>query len=215
MTHKFWDKRARKYDQTFAQNDAETTRTVSELLDLLSERDQLLDFGCASGNFSLELAPYVSLIHGYDSSSKMIQLALKKARASRHSNIEFFNGATFTDAGINGQYSVIIALNVLHLVEDVSSTLERLHELLVPGGTLVAQTPCLKERSISVRSMISIAQLLGMAPAINHLGFRELESDFQKAGFTIVDSKLWERDTATSWTVSKKKLLSFENTSRQ
>jgi 2-polyprenyl-3-methyl-5-hydroxy-6-metoxy-1,4-benzoquinol methylase len=43
-------------------------------------------------------------------------------------------------------YSVILAFNILHLKQDVDKVLDRIKELLAPGGLLISKTVCAGEK---------------------------------------------------------------------
>ena len=72
MTAKFWDKRAQKYNDEIEKHDAAYLQTIESAKSLLSRSDVVLDLGCASGEFSVDIAPYVRSVHGIDTSTKMI-----------------------------------------------------------------------------------------------------------------------------------------------
>ena len=74
MTAKFWDKRAEKYDDVIQKHDAAYDQTIASAKSLLSTSDVVLDFGCASGEYSLDIAPVVQGVHGIDASTKALQL---------------------------------------------------------------------------------------------------------------------------------------------
>jgi 2-polyprenyl-3-methyl-5-hydroxy-6-metoxy-1,4-benzoquinol methylase len=42
---------------------------------------------------------------------------------------------------------VILAFHVLHLLEDTQEVVQRMHELLKPGGLFVSATACMGEKS--------------------------------------------------------------------
>ena len=77
----FWDKRARKYDARVTRHDELYDKTIAQAGSLLAAGDVVLDFGCASGEMSLELASYAQQVNGIDSSPKMIELARRHRTA--------------------------------------------------------------------------------------------------------------------------------------
>ena len=74
-----WDQRARKYDDAIKIHDDIYDKTIESTKALLSGSDVVLDFACASGEISLDIAPYIQRIHGIDTSAKMIELARNKS----------------------------------------------------------------------------------------------------------------------------------------
>ena len=129
MTAEFWNRRASKYDARV--RDGDYRRTLESTLQFIGDGDAVLDVGCGSGEYSLDLAPKVLTVHGIDTSTKMIDLALEKARKAAVANVQF-SAKDVLDRQLDGtSYSAIVALNVLHLVDDVGDSLRRVRCL--PG----------------------------------------------------------------------------------
>lgn len=204
MTAEFWDKRARKYDDAVRKHDAVYDRTIASVRSLLSTSDVVLDLGCASGEYSLDIAPFVQRVHGIDTSTSMIALATKKARARSVDNVTF-DTADVLDRSLDAHgFTMVLAFSVLHLVDDMRSVLCRVNELLPTGGLLVSQTPCLSESSFLFKLFIGLAQKVNIAPPILSLTALELEAAIAGAGFDIVESEIWDRKKAVHWIVARK-----------
>jgi len=159
----FWDKRSKKYDDNIKKHDSLYEKTIDSTKSLLTNSDVALDFACASGEMSFDLAPHVQQVHGIDLSGKMIELANQKARDRQVDNINFSQIDVFDQKLVSNTFSAIIAFNIFHLLDDPPKVLARLNDLLPTGGLLISQTPCLGERSWLFRSLISLAQKLGLA----------------------------------------------------
>jgi len=204
MTAEFWDKRARKYDDAVRKHDAVYDRTIASVRSLLSTSDVVLDLGCASGEYSLDIAPFVQRVHGIDTSTSMIALATKKASARSVDNVTF-DTADVLDRSLDAHgFTMVLAFSVLHLVDDIRSVLCRVNELLPTGGLLVSQTPCLSESSFLFKLFIGLAQKVNIAPPILSLTALELEAAIAGAGFDIVESEIWDRKKAVHWIVARK-----------
>ena len=204
MTAEFWDKRARKYDDAVRKHDAVYDRTIASVRSLLSTSDVVLDLGCASGEYSLDIAPFVQRVHGIDTSTSMIALATTKARARSVDNVTF-DTADVLDRSLDAHgFTMVLAFSVLHLVDDMRSVLCRVNELLPTGGLLVSQTPCLSESSFLFKLFIGLAQKVNIAPPILSLTALELEAAIAGAGFDIVESEIWDRKKAVHWIVARK-----------
>jgi len=89
MTAKFWDKRAQKYNDDIEKHDGVYMQTMESMKSLLSTSDIVLDLGCASGEFSLDIASRVQRVHGIDTSTNMIAIATKKASDRSVDNVTF------------------------------------------------------------------------------------------------------------------------------
>ncbi len=200
----FWDKRATNYDNNIQAHDAQYDKTITHTKSFLKPTDKVLDFGCASGEMTLDLVPFVERIHGIDISAKMIELATQKAEQRRIHRATFSQMDVFHPQLVPGSFSAILAFNVFHLVEDAPKVLARLHDLLDEGGLLITQTPCLGERNLLFRTLINFAQKTGMAPAITSFTTPDLEALVKQHQFDIVESKLWDKAYATRWIVAQK-----------
>ena len=78
MEATFWDKRSKNYDDNIGQHDALYVKTIHRTKSLLTNADLVLDFACASGEMSLDIASHIQQLRGIDLSVKMIELANQK-----------------------------------------------------------------------------------------------------------------------------------------
>ena len=203
MKATFWDKRSKKYDDSVKKHDSLYEKTIDSTKSLLTDSDVVLDFACASGEMSLDIAPHVQRVHGIDLSVKMIELANQKAHDRQVDNINFNQTDAF-DQRLDS-FSAIVAFNIFHLLDDASKVLARLNDLLPTGGLLISQTPCLGERGWIFRSLISFAQKVGIAPLIRSLTIAELESLVSSSNFEILETKIrWDKKILLQWIVARK-----------
>lgn len=205
MTAEFWDKRAEKYDDAVRAHDTAYGRTVASAKALLSPLDVVLDLGCASGEYSLDIAPFVQRVHGIDTSTNMIALATKKASERSIDNVSFDSVDGFDRSLDAHGHTAVLAFNVLRLVEDVRAVLRRVNELLPAGGLFVSQTPCLGDGSLLFKLYVGVARRMKLAPPVLSLTVLELEAAIRRAGFDIAESEVWERKKSVRWIVAKKR----------
>ncbi len=200
----FWDKRSKHYDDNVKKHDSLYEKTIDSTKSLLTNSDVVLDFACASGEMSLDIAPHVQRVHGIDQSIKMIELANQKARDLQVDNINFDQIDAFDQRLVSNSFSAVIAFNIFHLLDDAPKVLARLNDLLAAGGLLISQTPCLDEWSWFFRSFISLVQKLGLAPTIRSLKIAELESLVSSSIFEISETEIWDEKNAVQWVVARK-----------
>ncbi len=205
MTAKFWDKRAQKYNDDIEKHDAVYSQTIESTKSLLSTSDVVLDIGCASGEFSLDVAPRVQRVHGIDTSSNMIAMATEKASERSLDNVAFNSTGVFDRSLDAHGYTAVLAFNFLHLVEDIHAVLGRINKLLPTGGLLISQTPCLGERGLLFKVFVGFAQKVKIAPPILSLTVPELEAEIAGADFDIAESKDWDPKNAIHWIVARKR----------
>lgn len=201
----FWDGRAESYDDGIRKHDGIYEQTISYTKSFLNSSDSVLDFGCASGEMSLDIAPHVQDAHGIDTSGKMIDLAGQKASDRQIRNTKFSQFDVFEPSLKAQSFSAILAFNIFHLVNDAEATLARLHDLLTPNGLLISQTPCLAGRAWLFKTLIGFAQRVGYAPKIRSFTPTELEGLVSAHRFEIVDSQMWDEANQVQWIVGRKR----------
>ncbi len=205
MATNFWDKQAKKYDHAIRKHEADYYRTIAGVKSLLSASDAVLDLGCASGEYALDIAPFVRSVHGIDLSSNMIALAAKKTSDRSAANLTFDAVDVFDRSLDARHFTAVLAFNVLHLVGDIRSVLRRINDLLPTNGLLISETPCLGEIGFLFRSVIALAQRVNLVPRILRLTVLELETAIESVSFDIVKSEAWSRGKAVRWIVAKKR----------
>jgi 2-polyprenyl-3-methyl-5-hydroxy-6-metoxy-1,4-benzoquinol methylase len=136
----------------------------------------------------------VKEIHGIDISSKMIEAAKGKADERKIENIDFAQATIFDERYRRESFDVILALNIMHLVEDTQKVMQRINELLKPGGLIISSTACLGEKKTFLSILLSIPIFLlikiGIPPYLRSFKIPELEDSITKENFQIVETHL-------------------------
>jgi 2-polyprenyl-3-methyl-5-hydroxy-6-metoxy-1,4-benzoquinol methylase len=189
----FWDKAAEKYAKSPIDDIEAYNYTLGRTRSYLTATDRVLEVGCGTGSTALLLAGNADRIVASDISPKMIEIAKEKAHAQGISNVEFVTADLLDDANDNGPYDVVLALNVLHLVEDTSAAIRRINSLLRPGGTFISKTVCQSDQGAPlkfrlIKIVLPLMQLLGKAPFVKFMEVKELEDLITSHGFEIVES---------------------------
>lgn len=184
---RFWDKIARKYAKDPIKDMAGYERTIDRVESFLKPEDTVLEIGCGTGTTALRLAPKVRQLLATDASSEMIAIAREKAGAMARSSIEFKVAAVGDLPWGEGTFDVVLAFNVLHLIQDRHAVLDRVARLLKPGGLFISKTPCLSEMNPLIRLAVPIAQWFGKAPHVSFFSARQLGADIAASGFSLVE----------------------------
>ena len=104
---------------------------------------RILEVGAGTGGLAAHLLPLLERgLHSYvfsDVSQSFFNAAMQKLAAFPEVRFQVLD---LEQSGIEqgfepGQFDVIIGTNVLHAVADVRASLQRVHSLLAPGGTLL------------------------------------------------------------------------------
>lgn len=190
---KFWDKAAEKYAKSSIGDIDSYEYTLGRTKSYLKESDHMLEVGCGTGSTALLLSGSVAHITASDLSGNMIAIAGSKAREQGVSNVRFIASDMFGDSIGQDTYDVVLALNLLHLIEDTPAVMKRLSDLVNPGGYLISKTVCKpgKGTPFKLRLMLMALpamQWFGKAPFVKFMEIRELESHVTRAGFKIVET---------------------------
>lgn len=199
----FWDRRAKKFNEK-AQEDDSYTRVVGVLAKYLQEDDTVLDYACGTGVVSFKIAADVKEVHGIDTSAGMIDLAKAKAREAEVDNVQFSRRTLFDDKLNIESYEVVLALNILHLLEDARQAIQRVSDLLKPGGLMVSVTPCLGEAGFIARTFLPLISKVVALPYLRKFTVSELTDLVQDGGFHVLESEVLD-GTILSWFVVTRK----------
>jgi ubiquinone/menaquinone biosynthesis C-methylase UbiE len=202
---RFWNRIAKNYDKHSDKKRASLLETIAYIKPHLDPEDRVLDFACGTGEKALGVAAGVRSIHGIDLSPLMIEKASAKVADRQIDNARFSQTDLFDATLEPGSYDAIMAFYILHLVDDPARVLERIHELLAPGGRLICETPCLGESGIWVGWLIALAGKLGFLPTVRCFGIDELRSAITSAAsFQQVESKCVGKSRTHLFLVAKK-----------
>jgi 2-polyprenyl-3-methyl-5-hydroxy-6-metoxy-1,4-benzoquinol methylase len=153
----FWDRHAEGYSKRPVSDEAVYQEKLRVTREYFRPDMEVLEFGSGTGSTAIAHAPYVKHIRATDISSKMIEIAQGKARAA----------------------------NVLHLLEDKEDIIDRVYQMLKPGGVYVTSTPCLGDNMRFFKFVGPIGRFLRLLPLIRVFTRKQLEDSITNAGFEI------------------------------
>ena len=190
-TQIFWNKQTKKYDYNERQFEPVFKEVISKTKEYLSTSDEVMDFGCATGTKTLELAGATKQILGIDISDEMIREATKKKNELKIMNASFTHGTIFKNDFKKASFDKIISYGVIHLLEDSEKVIQRIHELLKPDGVFISTTACLKDKMALKNRLEFSAYLLikrlGLFPLqLNMLKTNDVEKLIMNGKFQIV-----------------------------
>ena len=145
-TQKFWDKQAKRYDSSEIQFDSVYKDVITKTRKYLNIGDYVLDYGCATGTKTIQLANGIKYVHGLDISTEMINEAIKKKDKANIRNITFSQGTIFNNNFEKATFDNVIAYGIIQLLEDKEKVIQRIYELLKPGGLFISTTACFKDK---------------------------------------------------------------------
>jgi 2-polyprenyl-3-methyl-5-hydroxy-6-metoxy-1,4-benzoquinol methylase len=196
---KFWDRFAKYSARQEEKIQLTDNRDYVSALKHLNVDDVVLEYGCGTGLLSNAIADGVKEIQAIDISAKMIEVAKSKARERRVENVTYTQTGIFDQRFRTESFNVILAFNVLHVLEDAQDSVQRIGELLVPGGLLISATPCLGQKSKSVfwrillfplRIVLFLAGKVRIVPRIRFLKISEMDGLMASGGLQIVETEI-------------------------
>ena len=205
----FWDRASKNYDKTEERFEYIHSKSRENTKKYLNGSNIVLDYGCGTGTTSCEIANRVKEIHAIDISSKMIEIAKRKAVASKVENINFVQTDIFDKRYKKESFDVILAFNMLHTVIDPQVVMRRIYELLKPEGLFISVTPCLREKmAFLVNIQIQLVRILckiGVIPIpIRRLKSSELDDLVVNGGFQTIDTEKLYKGASSYFVVAKK-----------
>jgi hypothetical protein len=85
-------------------------------------------------------------------------------------------------------YTVVLAFNVLHLQQDLNKVLQRINELLIPGGLLISKTVCAGEKFSLVTCLMKPFSKLGILPHVSCFSLAQLQASIRQNQLKIVET---------------------------
>jgi 2-polyprenyl-3-methyl-5-hydroxy-6-metoxy-1,4-benzoquinol methylase len=134
---KDFDKEAASWDENPGRvklaNDI--AHTISKQIVLTPEMD-VMDFGCGTGLFTIQLQPLVRSITGIDSSQSMLDIFNMKIAKMNLSQVntrlvDLDNGDTLA-----GNYDLVLSNMTLHHIKEIAPLFEQFHKVTAPAGYL-------------------------------------------------------------------------------
>jgi ubiquinone/menaquinone biosynthesis C-methylase UbiE len=199
----FWDRIALRYARDPIRNVPAYEATLADILSRLGASDRVLEVGCGTGTTALRLAPHVGQLTATDASGAMIAIARAKAADAGLQNLTF-DVAPAEASGPPAMFDAVLALNLLHLVEDLPATLTALRARLRPGGLFISKSACIGEMAAPIRWALPVMRMLGKAPPVQVFRTAQLESAVACAGLVVEASRTSPRAPHARYIVARR-----------
>lgn len=206
----FWDRIAARYARSTIADMPAYTHTLERTRSYLRSEDRVLELGCGTASTALELAGNVAEIVASDVSSKMIEIGRDKAADRGVTNIRLI-AADIGDLALGpGPYDVVMAFNVLHLVDDLPAALAHIRDLVKPGGLFISKTICLGDEGVPLKirlflKLLPLMRLVGLAPDVRFFPVDQLDGWVRAAGFEIIEAGNFPASPPRRYLVARKR----------
>jgi len=184
---KFWNRIAPRYARAKIGDEAAYQRKIEITQRYFTPEAQVLEVGCGTGTTALRHAPHVGHILATDIAPSMLDIARDRAAEAGAPNVEFRHAALETLEIAPESFDAVLALNLLHLVEDRTAAIAKLAGALKPGGVLVSSTACLNDGLRWVGIVLPLVRAVGYAPRVAFLSGDTLRADMLAADLEIVE----------------------------
>ncbi len=143
----FWDNVSGIYDLYQILNRKANNGAASICASYISKSDLVLECACGTGIMTRIIAPKCRKIVATDFSKKMLRQAKRKLR--NHKNIKY-RYADITDLKFrDGAFDVVVAANVIHLLNEPEKAMSELHRVVKSGGVILIPTYISQEANSS------------------------------------------------------------------
>lgn len=201
---RFWDFLAKTYAKTPIKNQQAFNKMIENIRKHVNKTDNVFDFGCGTGTYSIAITGKVNTIHATDISKKMLSIACERASSRGIDNINFEHLEIFDKKLHSESYNVVLAFNILHLQPDLNKTLHRIYDLLAPGGLLISKTACVGESFSFAMHLMKPLSKLGLMPHVNVFTFDQLQTSISLSQLKILEADENMGDSMEYFVVAQK-----------
>lgn len=181
----FWDNVAGIYDIFANFINGKTHKILcSKVKEEISSTDEVLECACGTGLLSGIIAQNAKSLVATDFSEKMLKKASKKHNS--HTNIQFQKGNILQIEYPNESFHVVVAANVIHLLEEPFKALAELDRVCKKGGKIIIPTYMNKNNKEKTNVFANIVGKAG-ANFKRQFTFETYKEFIQEAGFENVE----------------------------
>ncbi len=203
-SEKFWDRIANMYAKQSISDVATYQYRNQKIKSMLHSDNMVFDYGCGTASMSIDLSGHVREIHAIDISSKMLEIARHRIDEKGVKNIKISKSSLFDLDLIPNLYDVVLAINILHFIDDINPVLNRIGQMLKPNGLLITETPCMGEHRRFANKLMYYFGKIGLIPKLNMLTFDDYENSIVESGFNIICKKNLSKTPRDYFVIAKK-----------
>ena len=181
----FWDRVAEKYSRSPVPDEALYQHKLAVTQRYLNDDSEVLEIGCGTGTTAVHHAPFAKNIRAIDLSKNMISIAREHAREAGVDNVQF-EVARVDELQVDDEsVDVVLALSILHLLDDREVAINDAYRMIKPGGVLVSSTACVGDYLKVIKFIAPIGRFLGVMPLLRIFTSADLRASMIKAGFEL------------------------------
>ncbi|MEM6440447.1 MAG: methyltransferase domain-containing protein [Pseudomonadota bacterium] len=185
----FWDGVAAGYAKRTIGDAAAYEEKLRLTQALLPQGAEVLELGAGTGMTAVRHAPFAARVHATDLSEAMLEIGRGRAAEVGAQNVTFERASAETLETAPGAWDAVLAMSLLHLLEDPDAVLRRVFGWVKPGGVFVSSTVCLGDSHRWLRPVIEVMRWLGKAPPVRFERREVLVGRIEAAGFEV--ERVW------------------------
>lgn len=159
----FWDKIAGLYDITESLNGKVYRSMLRGVRQIVPEGAKVLDCAAGTGELSVAASEKAESVVCTDLSLPMLEQARKKCARLGIENIRFEERDIFNMPDEDETYDIVMAGNVLHLIDNPEAAVKELYRVTKKGGKLIL--PTFVHRGAKTKALINLYKKFGFNPA--------------------------------------------------
>ena len=109
--------------------------------DLIGPEDNVLDFGCGPGTFSIRAARYCNTVTGVDITEEFVRVANDSFAALELSNAKAVRVPPDRLPFEDGSFDALIMVDVIHHLDDIATSMTEAIRVIRPGGKVIVFEP--------------------------------------------------------------------------
>lgn len=199
----FWDKFAFAYDIAESLNNKSYSSMLDSIVNLIPKNATVLECASGTGTISIAVSKVAEKVICTDLSLPMLDKAKFKANKLNIQNITFKERNLLNLTDKDSSFDVVIAGNVLHLLQNPIEVVKELYRIVKPNGLLILPTFLTVNSNNRFRFLIKLYKLIGFNPVHNYSDV-EYKSMLLKCGIGTPDFKVLNGKVPVGFAVFKK-----------
>lgn len=179
---RFWNLIAKRYARTPVADEAAYQEKLRITREYLRPDMEVVELGCGTGSTAIAHAPFVKQILATDISARMLEIARQKIDTAGVTNVRLEQGDVETLGIADDSADMVLALSLIHLVDNRDVLIRQMIRMLKPGGLLVTSTACIADKLAFMRYLLPLGRAVGLLPLVRVFSRQDLEQSMVDSG---------------------------------
>lgn len=204
MVTNYWNKKANDYDNHLKKSELAYKKVIELIKNEINKSNTFLDIGTGTGEIPIALSDNINKIFAIDFSPEMINVSMNKIKKLNINNITFQVQDCYNLTFNNEMFDVILAINIIHLLDKPEKFLSSIKNILKKNGKLIIPT-YLHNENIKTKIISTIMKYKGH-PIITRFDSNSMIDFIENCGFNVNKKVLIPNIIPMMFIVASKKL---------